>query len=81
MTSMTETSKAYADALFSLAMEQGEDEATLDALADSVNTQRLSNHPMPLTRDELKSIYRRAFTRRAGADRQVCIDLWQYYGK
>ena len=32
MTSMTETSKAYADALFSLAMEQGEDEATLEAL-------------------------------------------------
>ena len=29
---MTETSKAYADALFSLAMEQGEDEATLEAL-------------------------------------------------
>ena len=57
------------------------DEALLDALADSVNTQRLSNHPMPLTRDELKSVYRRAFTRRAGADRQVCIDLWQYYGQ
>ena len=36
---------------------------------------------MPLTRDELKSVYRRAFTRRAGADRQVCIDLWQYYGQ
>lgn len=32
MTSMTETSKAYADALFSLAMEQGEDDTTLDAL-------------------------------------------------
>lgn len=57
------------------------DEATLDALADSVNPERLSNHPMTLTRDELKKIYRRAFTRRAGADRQVCIDLWRYYGK
>lgn len=57
------------------------DEATLDALADSVNPERLSNHPMALTRNELKTIYRRAFTRRAGADRQVCIDLWKYYGK
>lgn len=57
------------------------DEATLDVLADSVNTERLGNHPMTLTRDELKSIYRRAFTRRAGADRQVCIDLWKYYGQ
>lgn len=57
------------------------DEATLDALADSVNPERLGNHPMPLTRDELKAVYRRAFTRRAGADRQVCIDLWKYYGQ
>jgi len=57
------------------------DEATLDALADSVDVSRLGNHPMPLTRDDLKKIYRRAFTRRAGADRQVCIDLWNYYGK
>lgn len=57
------------------------DEATLDALADSVNVERLGNHPVPLTRDELKKIYRRAFTRRAGADRQVCIDLWKYYGQ
>ncbi len=57
------------------------DEATLDALADSVNPERLGNHPMALTRNELKAIYRRAFTRRAGADRQVCIDLWKYYGQ
>lgn len=57
------------------------DEDTLNALADSVNVERLGNHPMPLTRDQLKSVYRRAFTRRAGADRQVCIDLWKYYGE
>ncbi len=57
------------------------DEATLDALADSVNLERLSNHPMCLSREDIKGIYRRAFTRRAGADRQVCIDLWKYYGK
>ena len=57
------------------------DEATLDALADSVNVERLGNHPEQLTRDQLKGIYRRAFTRRAGPDRQVCIDLWAYYGK
>lgn len=57
------------------------DEATLDALADSVNLERLSNHPMGLSREDIKGIYRRAFTRRAGADRQVCIDLWKYYGQ
>jgi len=76
-------SRLLAGLLIDLGMEPEmmPDEATLDALADSVNVERLGNHPMPLTRDELKKIYRRAFTRRAGADRQVCIDLWKYYGK
>ena len=76
-------SRLLAGLLIDLGMEPESmpDEATLDALADSVNIPRLSNHPMPLTRDELKGIYRRAFTRRAGADRQVCIDLWKYYGQ
>lgn len=76
-------SRLLAGILIDLGMEPETmpDEATLDALADSVNVQRLSNHPMALTRDELKAIYRQAFTRRAGADRQVCVDLWKYYGK
>ena len=76
-------SRLLAGLLIDLGMEPEAmpDEATLDALADSVNVDRLGNHPMPLTRDELKGIYRRAFTRRAGADRQVCIDLWKYYGQ
>ena len=74
-------SRLLAGLLIDLGMEPETmpDEATLDALADSVNVERLGNHPMPLTRDDLKKIYRRAFTRRAGADRQVCIDLWKYY--
>lgn len=57
------------------------DEATLNALADSVNTERLQNHPVSLTRDELKDIYRRAFTRVQGPQRQACLDIWRYYGQ
>lgn len=76
-------SRLLAGILIDLGMEPEAmpDEEMLDALADSVNPERLGNHPMALTRDELKAIYRRAFTRRAGADRQVCIDLWKYYGE
>jgi len=76
-------SRLLAGLLIDLEMEPREmpDEATLQALADSVNVERLENHPVRLTAAELKSIYRRALTRRAGADRQVCIDLWKYYGQ
>ena len=57
------------------------DDATLDALADSVNVERLSNHPEALSRAELRRIYARALTPVSGMERQVCVDLWQYYGQ
>ena len=57
------------------------DDAMLDALADSVNVERLGNHPEALTREELRRIYARALTPVSGMERQVCVDLWQYYGQ
>jgi len=57
------------------------DEETLNYLADSVNLERLGNHPEKLTREELKRVYRRAFTPATGKHRQVCQDLWEYYGR
>lgn len=76
-------SRLLAGLLIDLDMEPREmpDEAMLQVLADSVNVERLENHPAALTKEEIKSIYRRALTRRAGPDRQVCIDLWKYYGQ
>ena len=56
-------------------------EALLDELADSVNVERLGNHPVPLTREELRQIYRRSFVKPVGAARQACADIWTYYGK
>lgn len=61
--------------------DQRPDDALLDALADSVNIERLSNHPEPLTREQLRRIYAQAFRPAEGKDRQVCVDLWQYYGR
>lgn len=61
--------------------ERVPDEATLDILADSVDPERLSNHPVPMTWEDLKRAYRLAFTRKAGPERQVCVDLWRYYGQ
>ena len=57
------------------------DDETLDALADSVNVERLGNHPEPLTRDELRQIYVRALTPVKGPQREACHDVWRYYGR
>lgn len=56
-------------------------EALLDELADSVNIERLNNHPVKLTREEIRQIYRRSFVKPVGPARQACIDIWQYYGQ
>ncbi len=53
---------------------------TLDVLADSVNPERLGNHPMSLTRDQIRVVYRKAFTPLAPNERQACLDIWKYYG-
>lgn len=68
--------------LIDLGMEpQGTpDAATLDALTDSVNPERLGNHPMALDRAAIRAIYVRALTPVSGMERQMCLDLWRYYG-
>ena len=57
------------------------DEKALDALADSVNIERLSNHPVALTREEIKSAYRRSLTPLCDNEKQACLDIWRYYGR
>ena len=52
----------------------------LDRLTDSVNLERLGNHPMPLTREQIRGIYRKAFTPLGENERQACVDIWKYYG-
>ena len=53
----------------------------IDALAETVNPARLGNHPVPLDKAALRRIYRCAFLRKKGAERQACIDIWKYYGQ
>lgn len=57
----------------------GED--LLDELADSVNTERLSNHPVPLTKEEIKEAYRKSMTPLCENEKQACLDIWRYYGR
>ena len=45
-----------------MTLPQSADETLLDELADSVNAERLNNHPVPMTKDELKSAYKKAMT-------------------
>ncbi len=57
------------------------DEGTLEELTDSVNVQRLKNHPVEMTREEIREAYRRSFTPLCANEKQACLDLWRYYGK
>ena len=53
----------------------------LDELAASVNAERLSNHPQPLSQAQLRAVYEEAFTPLNENRRQMCLDLWRYYGR
>lgn len=69
--------------LYDLGLDAKEmpDEELLNELAGSVNAERLGNHPMTLEQRQLKSIYRRAFTKKPEMEKQACTDIWEYYGK
>ncbi len=55
------------------------DDATLDALAASVNVQRLGNHPEPLSKEALREIYVQAFTVCSEDERARLAALWRNY--
>ena len=57
------------------------DEETLDELAGSVNVERLNNHPVTMTKDEIKTAYRRAMTPLRENEKLACLDIWRYYGR
>ena len=57
------------------------DEKMLDELAGSVNVERLNNHPVKLTKEEIKYAYRRAMTPLSENEKQACLDIWRYYGR
>ena len=55
------------------------DDATLDALAASVNIERLGNHPEKLTTAELRKIYVQAFTPVEDDVKDELASLWRHY--
>lgn len=57
------------------------DDATLDALAASVNVQRLGNHPEKLGKEELRAIYVQAFTPIPAGERARLAQLWRKYAE
>ena len=69
--------------LFDLEMEipPMPDAAALDALADGVNTERLGNHPVAMSREDVRDAYRRSFIPLGENERQACLDIWNYYGR
>ena len=57
------------------------EEALLEEMAASVNVERLNNHPVALTKEEIKEAYRRAMTPLCESEKQACLDIWRYYGR
>lgn len=57
------------------------DEKLMEELVSSVNTERLNNHPVPMTGDEIREAYRRAMTPACENEKQACLDIWRYYGR
>ena len=55
------------------------DDVTLDALAASVNVERLGNHPERLTAQELRAIYVQAFTPIPEEEKVRLATLWRDY--
>ena len=51
----------------------------LTQLVDSVNVERLGNHPQTLGRADIEQIYRQSFRPAAEPERQACLDIWRYY--
>ena len=56
------------------------DEKTLDELTDSVNVERLNNHPVAMKREEIREAYRSSFTPLCENEKLACMDIWRYYG-
>lgn len=56
------------------------DAETLEALAASVDPDRLGNHPIRMTSADVLETYRRAFIPLCAAEKQACLDIWKYYG-
>ena len=56
------------------------DNQMLDKLTDSVNIERLNNHPVTLSREEIREAYRRSFVPLCGNEKLACVDIWKYYG-
>ena len=57
------------------------DEKTLQMLCESVNTERLNNHPVAMTTEEIREAYRRSMTPICENEKQACLDIWRYYGR
>lgn len=57
------------------------DEKTLEELVSSVNVERLNNHPVSMTKDEIGEAYRRAMKPMCQNEKLACLDIWRYYGR
>ena len=56
-------------------------EEMMNRMTLAVDPDRLGNHPTGMTADDIRNVYRRAFMPLCAAEKQACIDIWEYYCK
>ncbi len=57
------------------------DGETLNQLTMAVNPDWLRNHPVDMTAEDVRNVYRCAFIPLCAAEQQACTDIWEYYSK
>ena len=57
------------------------DKKLMEELVSSVNTERLNNHPVEMSGEEIREAYRRSMTPVCENEKQACLDIWRYYGR
>ena len=55
------------------------DSEIVDRLVASVDPERLGNHPIHMSTSDIENAYRKAFTPLCAAEKQTCLDIWNYY--
>lgn len=57
------------------------DNSLLESLTEAVNMDSLKNHPTSLSRSDIKMAYARALYGTSESEKQMCLDIWRYYGE
>ena len=56
-------------------------QAELEDWVRNANPERMQNHPVSMTEENIRRAYRIAFSNRTDMEKRACLDMWKYYGR